>query len=110
MNLYKFATLLTDNFAHQDDNSYGIVSLFSLKNPSYPEYICIAPCQVMCVDIHPSHPHMILAGLVRGHVAVYNLQIKSQYPSHISTTLNGKHRDIVWQVSSRRIVCSVLET
>ena len=54
----------------------------------------------MCVDIHPKHPHMILAGLVRGNVAVYNLQNKTQVPSHTSSSRNGKHNDIVWQVSS----------
>ena len=93
-----FQTFLV-NFADQHDSSYGVICLFSLKNPSYPEYACFSPCGVMCVDIHPKHPHMILAGLVRGNVAVYNLQIKTRKPSHVSSTGNGKHNDIVWQVT-----------
>ena len=41
---------------------------------------------------------MIVAGLVCGNVAVFNLQLDTQAPSHISSTKNGKHTDIVWQV------------
>ena len=76
--------------------------LFSLKNPTYPEYVCNAPGEVMCVDIHPKHPHIIVVGLVRGNVAVYNLQSKENNPSHISTNRNGKHKDIVWKVLFER--------
>ena len=51
---------------------------------------------VICVDIHPDHPHMLAAGLSDGNVAVYNLQKNPQKPSYISTARNGKHTDIVW--------------
>ena len=52
----------------------------------------------MCIDFHPRRQHMIVAGLVCGNVAVFNLQLDTQAPSHISSTKNGKHTDIVWQV------------
>ena len=81
--------------------------LFSLKNPTYPEYVCNAPGEVMCVDIHPKHPHIIVVGLVRGNVAVYNLQSKDNNPSHISTNRNGKHKDIVWKVLFERFLYSL---
>ena len=55
---------------------------------------------VICVDIHPDHPHMLAAGLSDGNVAVYNLQKNPQKPSYISTARNGKHTDIVWQVTN----------
>ena len=29
----------------------------------------------MTLDIHPSHPHMLVVGLYDGNVAVYNLQV-----------------------------------
>ena len=67
-----------------------MVALFSLKNPSFPEYQCWASCGVMCVDIPPDHPHMLVAGLYNGNVAVYNLQ-KSSYPTYSSDVHNGKH-------------------
>ena len=57
-------------------------------------------CGIIAVDVHPDHPHMLAAGLADGNVAVYNLQEKSQKPKYISTARNGKHQDIVWQVSS----------
>ena len=62
----------------------------------------------MCVDIHPKYPHMIVVGLVQGHVAVYNLRTNNKHPTHISSTRNGKHKDIVWQVGSFIKYCPVL--
>ena len=53
----------------------------------------------MCLDFHPKRPHMIVAGLVCGNVAVFNLQLKKHKPSYLSSTRNGKHTDIVWKVS-----------
>ena len=40
-----------DNFYEQTEP--GVVCVFSLKNPSYPEFLCQAPCGVMCLDFHP---------------------------------------------------------
>ena len=91
------------------------MAVFSLKNPSYPEYLCQAQCGVMCLDIHPEHPHMLVSngslgiglsyecplqvvGLYDGNIAVYNLQRNSGQPTYQSDARNGKHRDIVWQV------------
>ena len=45
------------------------------------------------------HPHMVLVGLHDGNVAVYNLQNKSKAPVFQSSPRNGKHRDVVWQVT-----------
>ena len=69
----------------------------------------------MTLDIHPSHPHMLVVGLYDGNVAVYNLQVcsmkarkvdvirkfcqqKKSAPNYMSTAQNGKHKDVVWQV------------
>ena len=41
----------------------GFVCLYSLKNPGYPEWVCRLGCGVMCVDLHPTHPHMVVCGL-----------------------------------------------
>ena len=88
-----------DSFNDQHNSSYGAIVVFSLKNPSHPEYVCTTSKGVMCLDFHPRRPHLIVAGLVCGNVAVYNLQMPTNKPSHISSTRNGKHTDIVWQVS-----------
>ena len=87
---------IIDNFYLQSEPGYACI--FSLKNPSYPEFTCSASCGVMCVDISPQHPHMVVTGLHDGNVAVYNLQLKSSAPVYQSSPRNGKHRDVVWQV------------
>jgi dynein intermediate chain 1 len=81
----------------------GFICLFSLKNPSFPEYICRAPCGVLCLDISAAYPHLIVAGLYDGNVAVYNLCGEEAsntviHPTHISNAHTGKHREPVWQV------------
>ena len=91
--------LFLDKFANQHESCYGVIAIFTLKNVVCPEYICTAPSGVMCLDFHPKRPHMIVAGLVCGNVAVFNLQLKMHKPSYLSSTRNGKHADIVWQVS-----------
>ena len=93
-----FCPFFLDNFYDQDNGTQGCICVFSLKNPSYPEYLCQAQSGVICVDIHSDHPHMLAAGLADGNVAVYNLQKNPSKPSYISTARNGKHQDIVWQV------------
>ena len=90
------ATYGSYNFYTQQGK--GFVCLFSLKNPSYPEFLCEASCGVMCVDIHPQHPHMVVVGLYDGNIAVYNLQTRRSTPSYKSSAQNGKHREVVWQV------------
>ena len=99
-----------DEMCNQAQN--GVICIFSLKNPSYPEYLCWAESGVMCLDFHqqvrgecvdrvdsPSqHPHMLVVGLHNGNVAVYNLQTDPAQPVYRSCASNGKHQDIVWKV------------
>ena len=55
---------------------------------------------MMSCDIHPHHPHMLVVGLYDGSVAVYNLQQRMNgAPNYMSSATNGKHTDVVWQVS-----------
>ena len=91
---------ILDSFYEQNVKTNGVVCVFSLKNPSYPEYVCYAPCGIMSLDINPKHPHMMVAGLADGNVAVYNLQTPGRKPAYLSSARNGKHKDIVWQVGS----------
>ena len=50
--------------------------------------------------MNPSHPHMIVVGLMDGNVAVYNLQMKTQHPVYISDARNGKHKNLINQVNN----------
>ena len=86
----------SDNFYRQSEPGYACI--FSLKNPSHPEFTCQASSGVMCVDMSPQHPHMLVTGLHDGNVAVFNLQLNTSAPVYQSSPRNGKHRDVVWQV------------
>lgn len=77
----------------------GIIACFTLKNPSYPEYLYYTDSGVLCLDFHPQHPSMIAVGLYDGSVMVYNLQKKGEGPIYKSSSNKGKHMDPVWQVN-----------
>ena len=104
---FVFSTLLKiyilDSFSehtkHIINDSKGMACVFSLKNPTYPEYICLSNCAILCIDINPCHPHMLAVGLVDGNIAVYNLQINTQNPFYKSDSNNGKHHNVVNQAS-----------
>ena len=97
----------SDDFNQHHKNLKGIVCVFSLKNPAYPEYIRFTHCAISAVDVHPTHPHMLVTGLFDGNVAVFNLQKRGTKPNYISTAKNGKHQDAVWQViMNSQLYCS----
>ncbi|ORZ31461.1 WD40-repeat-containing domain protein [Catenaria anguillulae PL171] len=51
----------------------GVLCCFSLKNPSFPEFVFQLPTGVLCIDIHPRRPHLIAAGLYDGSTCVFDL-------------------------------------
>jgi dynein intermediate chain 1 len=91
-----------------ENGSKGVACVFSLKNPAHPEFICLSSCAIMCIDMNPCHPHMMVVGLMDGNVAVYNLQNKTQHPVYTSDARNGKHKKLVNQVSNN--ICSNYQT
>lgn len=78
--------------------SQGAVCLFTLKNPSFPDYICMTESAVMCVDTHPKYPYMVVVGLYDGSVLVFNVHATCKYPAYRSNNVTNKHRNIVWEV------------
>lgn len=77
----------------------GAICLFSVKNPSFPEWICITESPVMCLDFNKDNPHLLVAGTMDGSVAVYNVQLPTSTPQYKSNDVVQKHGGIVWQVS-----------
>uniref|UniRef100_A0ACB8ENW9 Cytoplasmic dynein with WD40 domain n=1 Tax=Sphaerodactylus townsendi TaxID=933632 RepID=A0ACB8ENW9_9SAUR len=72
--------------------------LYTLKNPSFPEYIFNSESGIMCADIHVDHPYLIVVGFYDGNVAIYNLKKPaSSQPGYKSSA--NRHTDPVWQVS-----------
>ncbi|CAD1473387.1 unnamed protein product, partial [Heterotrigona itama] len=76
----------------------GTVCLFSLKNPSYPEWICPTESPVMCLDFNERHPHLLVIGTMDGAVAVYNIMLPPTTPQYRSNDVVQKHGGIVWEI------------
>ncbi|XP_068109164.1 dynein axonemal intermediate chain 1 isoform X2 [Hyperolius riggenbachi] len=76
----------------------GMLLLYSLKNPSFPEYIFNTESGIMCLDIHKDHPYLVAVGFYDGNVAIFNMKSSSEQPKYMSSAKSGKHTDPVWQV------------
>ncbi|XP_072462325.1 dynein axonemal intermediate chain 1 isoform X2 [Notamacropus eugenii] len=76
----------------------GMLLLYTLKNPSFPEYIFSSECGIMCLDMHVEHPYLVVVGYYDGNVAIYNLKKPHSQPSYKSSAKLGKHSEPVWQV------------
>lgn len=85
-----------DDFMKQ---SRGMLLLYSMKNPSFPEYMFSSESGIMCLDMHVDHPYLVVVGYYDGNVAIYNLKKPHSQPCFRSTSKSGKHTDPVWQVS-----------
>ena len=66
----RLTLFVLDDFLKQGE---GLMLCYSLKNPSYPEFMFETESGVMCVDVHPTYPYLMCVGLYSGHVAVYNM-------------------------------------
>ncbi|XP_034519932.1 dynein intermediate chain 1, axonemal isoform X3 [Ailuropoda melanoleuca] len=76
----------------------GLLLLYSMKNPSFPEFIFSSESGIMCLDMHVDHPYLVVVGHYDGNVAIYNLKKPHSQPSFRSSAKSGKHMDPVWQV------------
>ncbi|XP_076260407.1 dynein intermediate chain 2, ciliary [Rhynchophorus ferrugineus] len=76
----------------------GAVCMFTLKNPSFPDYICMTESGVMCVDTHPRYPYMVVVGLYDGSVQVFNVYANCKEPAFRSNNVTNKHKGIIWEV------------
>ncbi|NWX19636.1 DNAI1 protein, partial [Aegotheles bennettii] len=76
----------------------GMLLLYTMKNPSFPEYIFSSECGVMCLDFHKDHPYLMAVGFYDGNVAIYNLKKATSQPTYKSNAKSGKHTEPVWQV------------
>ncbi|RMC16513.1 hypothetical protein DUI87_06448 [Hirundo rustica rustica] len=81
-----------DDFMKQ---GHGMLLLYTLKNPSFPEYSYSSESGVMCLDFHSDHPYLLAAGFYDGNVAIYNLKKASSQPSYKSSAKSGKHTEPV---------------
>lgn len=84
----------------------GTICVYSLKNPSSPDFVYQTDSGVMCIDFNSTKAVSLLAcGLYDGGIAVFDLGKKDE-KTHgydreavVQATINtGKHMDPVWQV------------
>lgn len=96
----KYPDLFTVAYGSYDflKQAKGLILLYSLKNPSYPEFVYNTDSGVMSLDIHADYPNLIAAGFYDGSVAVFNTAENTQVPKYTSNAKSGKHTDPVWQV------------
>ncbi|KAM6036603.1 dynein axonemal intermediate chain 1 isoform 3-T3 [Theristicus caerulescens] len=76
----------------------GMLLLYTMKNPSFPEYVFSSESGIMCLDFHNDYPYLVAVGFYDGNVAVYNLKKATSQPSYKSSAKSGKHTEPVWQV------------
>ncbi|XP_051498697.1 dynein axonemal intermediate chain 1 [Apus apus] len=76
----------------------GMLLLYTMKNPSFPEYVFSSESGIMCLDFHNDHPSLMAVGFYDGNVAIYNLKKATSQPSYKSSAKSGKHTEPVWQV------------
>lgn len=93
----------TSTFSHEDNfnkQGSGMMVFYSLKNPSFPEYIYRTPSGVLCLDINEQFSYLVAVGFYDGCVAVYNLKTEATEPMYKSSVRTGKHTGPVWQVGA----------
>lgn len=96
----EFSDLFAVGYGSYDfmKQSPGVICCYTLKNTSYPEYKFVTESGVMCLDFHPVHTALLVAGMYDGTVAVYDVRTKSNDPIYISSDPKSKHTDPVWEV------------
>ncbi len=88
------------SYEFQKNLTKGAICIFTLKNPSHPEYYFETPSDAMCLEFHPQYPALLAVGLYNGTVMVYDIRIKGakNNPIYQSTVRTKKHTDPVWEV------------
>ncbi|PNW75678.1 hypothetical protein CHLRE_12g536550v5 [Chlamydomonas reinhardtii] len=76
----------------------GLINIYSLKNPSHPEYTFHTESGVMCVHFHPEFANLLAVGCYDGSVLVYDVRLKKDEPIYQASVRTGKHNDPVWQI------------
>ncbi|XP_018020947.2 dynein intermediate chain 2, ciliary-like [Hyalella azteca] len=80
----------------------GAVCVYSLKNPSHPERLLLHSCGVTCVQFHPTIASVLVAGLCRGDVVIYDVTSSQAIAEVSSSACSGKHLLAVTQVQWMR--------
>ncbi|KAB5584313.1 hypothetical protein PHYPO_G00105990 [Pangasianodon hypophthalmus] len=80
------------------DQKSGLVCIWSLKNPTWPERIFSCKTSVTSLDFSASNPSQLAVGLYDGTIAIYNVQSTNATLVCDSRDCAQKHTAPVWQV------------
>ncbi|KAJ3024410.1 UNVERIFIED_CONTAM: WD repeat-containing protein 78 [Siphonaria sp. JEL0065] len=83
---------------HAFSPHYGILLVWSLKNPEWPERIYRSTQAVTSVDFSKYTPNLLAAGYSDGRIAIYDVRQKTDVPVLDNSHIVGKHRDPVWEL------------
>lgn len=77
-----------------------MVCVYTLKNPSFPEYKFRFKTGCQTVDIHEKEPYFLAVGLYNGFVGIINIKNEGK-AFRLDSDLNKKHVGCVWEVSNK---------
>ena len=80
------------------DSKPGLLCLWTLKNPEYPERIYEHPVRLTCCNFSKSNPYLIAVGGYDGNISIYDLRSEDKKPILSSSNATGKHSDAVYEV------------
>ena len=80
------------------ENGKGLVCVWSINNPEYPERMYVPSCAVTAVDFSISRPYLLSVGLFNGTIAIYNIHNSIDKPVLDSIDSIGKHSAPIWQL------------
>ncbi|XP_017335109.1 dynein axonemal intermediate chain 4 isoform X1 [Ictalurus punctatus] len=80
------------------DQKSGLVCVWSLKNPTWPERIFNCKTSVTSLDFSASNPSQLAVGLYDGIIAIYNVQGAKAALVCDNRNCSQKHTAPVWQV------------
>ncbi|KAJ3072554.1 WD repeat-containing protein 78 [Podochytrium sp. JEL0797] len=76
----------------------GMLLVWSLKNPEWPERIYKSTQAITSVDFSRYTPNLLAAGFSDGKIAIYDVREKADAPVLDNSHIPGKHRDPVWEL------------
>ncbi|XP_060774448.1 dynein axonemal intermediate chain 4 [Neoarius graeffei] len=76
----------------------GLVCVWSLNNPTWPEWTFSCKSSVTSLDFSNTNPNLLAVGLYDGTIAIYNMQSSNATLICDSRDCAQKHTAPVWQV------------
>lgn len=77
------------------DLKSSYISIFTIKNTTYPEKTIKTSQTVICMDFHSEYAHILAVGTELGVVMVYDIKSDSDEPIYKASLNSIKHKESV---------------